>query len=304
MFKISNYCIKFPIIICCIAVFFSSCEKNVQIDILYDGDKIVLNSLILKDSFIYARVTKSLKLGADVYDPNTFALPAGAKVRLYENDIFKQLMLIKNVNGKPYFVSSIKAKEGMKYTLTASATGMQEATGSDKVPSGPNCQGISFKKVGDVYKVQFKLKDNGAENNYYRLRVFDVFTVNNVLDIKENARYFSIDQLDLNGVGIFGAMEAGQNYFTDALFNGKEITFTLSLDAAYYVQDPANYTHVAVRLENLTPNTYNYLTTVSKQQEPGGLNPFTEPIIDYSNIKNGYGIVGGMAENQMLIKKQ
>lgn len=81
--------------------------------------------------------------------------------------------------------------------------------------------------------------------------------------------------------------------FTDVLFDGRsyqlkvKMTVWLTVDEEY---DPAFF-QLPIRLEHLSKEYYNYLYTCD--QGDLSMQLYAEPIQTYSNVKGGYGIVGG-----------
>jgi len=285
-------------------LFFSACEKEVNIDLPYEGNKIVINSLIMKDSLVYARLTNSTQLSS----VSGFPIPDGAKVDLYENDVMKETMVRRNIFGREYFVSALKAIGGKKYTLKASATGMDFAEGSDTIPRKPSFIPTEFKETGTANTLKAKLviniNDPAGEKNYYRLRLYGADT--NHLPVgpritvdKNDFYYFRVDNIASNyDFDIFGDIDYWQIYFTDDKFDGRLVSLTVNIN---YFSSAIQY--IAPELVHLSRESYRYLQSRDNQFNNED-NPFTEAVVVYNNIKGGYGIVGGMADSITVIKKQ
>ncbi len=290
--------------------FLVSCERAVQVNIPYDGDKIVLNSIMLQDSNIYVQIFKTAKLSR-VYNSTT---PTGAAVKLFENGIFVENLNLKNINGTNYFASLTKAKPNGNYTIKATANNLPPAEGQDVLPTKPLCKGISNvytpnnNNVGNGYnyKVQIKINDPANQTNYYAIKLHRADTntapTGPRFIVDKNSRYYFTADV-LNNATSFGAIFGGDDdseaYFTDENFNGKDLTVSLN----YYNYNSNIDKYVAVELVSLTPAAYRYLVSVKSQQNTQS-NPFAEVTVVYNNIKDGYGIVAGTADSIMVVKKQ
>jgi hypothetical protein len=290
---------------CSIALlFFSACEKPVNIDLPYEGNKIVINSLMMKDSFMYARLTNSSQLSSS----SIFPVPAGAKIDLYENDVFKETLTRRNIWGKDYFVSVSKAIEGKKYTLKASAAGLDNAEGSDLIPHKPYFDGIEFKQTNSgsdqKAKLVININDPAGEKNYYRLRFYAADSNTSVTGPrffinKQYYQYFKVDNLSSSSdFDVFGDYEYSQLYFTDDKFDGRNVSLTVNIS---YFSSSQQY--IAPELVHLSRDSYRYLQSRENQFNNEG-NPFTEAVVVYNNISGGYGIVGGMADSIKIVRKQ
>ena len=294
------------IAVACISslAFFPSCEKDVNIDLPYEGNKIVINSFMMKDSLMYARVTTSTQIN----NRNIFPVPAGAKIDLYENDVFRETMATKNIYGVQYFVSSSKAISGKKYSLKASATGLDNAEGTDTVPQKPSFAPSEFKQIStgndQKAKLVININDPAGQKNYYRLRLYGADTNLSaagprLLVNKQHFHYFKVDNLaNNNNFDIFGDYEYWQIYFTDDKFDGRNVSLTVNL--SYF---PSSFLYIAPELVHLSRDSYRYLQSRDNQFDNQD-NPFTEAVVVYNNIKGGYGIVGGMADSITVARKQ
>ena len=297
--------INYIFLSCIIAILFASCEKEVNIDLPYEGDKIVLNSFMMKDSLIYVRLTNSTQLA----NTSSFPIPAGARVDLYENDVIKETLVRRFIFGKEYFVSASKAAGGKKYTMKASATGLDNAEGTDTIPTKPSFVPVEFKETpgssNHQARLVINLNDPPGEKNYYRLRLYSVDT--NLSSVgprllvdKDNFIYFKVDNIASNyDFDIFGGdIDYWQIYFPDDKFDGRNVSLTINISNFF-----TNVQYLAPELVHLTRDSYRYLQSSGNQFDNEG-NPFTEAVVVYNNIKGGYGIVGGMADSIAIIRKQ
>lgn len=285
-------------------LFFPSCEKTVNIELPYEGNKIVVNSFMLKDSLIYARLTNSSQLASS----NNFPIPAGAKIDLYEDDVMKETLTRRNIYNREYLVSISKAISGKKYTLKASATGLENAEGSDTIPQKASFTPVEFKQTNsgndEKAKLVININDPAGQKNYYRLRIYGADTNRQstgprLLPSKQYYHYFKVDNLASNNdFDIFGDFEYWQIYFTDDEFDGRNVTLTVNLN--YF---SSSIMYIAPELVHLSRDSYRYLQSRDNQFNNVD-NPFTEAVVVYNNIKGGYGIVGGMADSITVVRKQ
>ena len=284
--------------------FFPSCEKEVKIDLPYEGNKIVVNSFIMKDSLMYARLTNSSQLAGS----NNFPIPAGAKIDLYEDDVFKETMTRKNIFGREYFVSVSKASSAKKYTLKASATGLDNAEGSDTIPKKASFTPVEFRQINsgndEKAKLVITINDPAGQKNYYRLRIYGAdsshqSTGPRLLPNKQYYHYFKVDNLTSNNdFDIFGDIDHWQIYFTDDEFDGRNASLIVNLN-----NFSSSVLYIAPELVHLSRDSYRYLQSRDNQFNNED-NPFTEAVVVYNNIKGGYGIVGGMADSITVVRKQ
>ena len=85
-----------------------------------------------------------------------------------------------------------------------------------------------------------------------------------------------------------------EGVFTDVLFDGRsyQLRFKLHLPISLYENDyDPDFFQLPISLQHLTKEYYNYLNTCDQGEDI--LTFFAEPIQTYTNVKGGYGIVGG-----------
>jgi hypothetical protein len=286
--------------------FFASCEKDVNVVIPYEGEKLVLNSLFYADSNIYARVLKSQKLSSNYFN----AEPSNAVLTLLENNIPVGNFTTVNIFNTKWYKSPIVAQVGKTYKIITTAPGFNTVEGEDVVPQKPtaeinsiaviqnnNSNGINYNR-----KLKFKIKDAATDENYYLIKVHGVDTNLSANGPRYNyniGRYGLYAELegystDANTFG--GSFGNNEIFLTDETFNGREVSFNLNFESY------SNNSHFALEVVSLSKSTFRYLKSVQSQQNTQG-DPFAEATIVFNNIKNGFGIVGGAAEKIIFIRK-
>ncbi|THU38186.1 DUF4249 domain-containing protein [Niastella caeni] len=267
----------------------SSCKKDITVAVPEESNKVVLNMLMNKDSIINARITLSGGLNS------TQPLPEikNAIVNLYENGTFKELLTPYIIYGRTYYRGNTPAQAGATYRVTATIPGYEEVSGSDHIPDTV--------KVGDIQltavpvdnrllsTISVQLHDDGAVQNYYRIRMY---WLNSSGWYKEMV-YFDVDDTEWE---LFGDKTRQEFYVTDALFNGRNPRFTFRPAVS------GQYNKMAVEITSLTYSSYNYLksTFMTLQENKYEL---AEKVIVYNNIKNGLGIIGGVAQREYVVER-
>lgn len=280
-----------------------ACQKQVNIDLPYEGNKLVVNCLFFQDSIFAARVTSSSEIKY-ILD---YTIPNSSQVTLYEDGIYKENMEVKTINFKTYFVSKTLAKNGKTYTLKASAPGFEPIEGVDITPDAPVFSAYNYVSnkngINSNSKINITIKDIPGANDYYLLRLYAADTNKSTIGTRYTISaysqyYFQLDQVtNSSALSLFGDNFDNIAIFSDEIFNGKEITLQAT------VSDYSDKDYIAIELVHLTKDSYRYIKSVNDQSNIDG-NPFAEPVTIYSNIKNGYGIVGGQSKVIQYAKKQ
>ncbi|HVI49401.1 MAG TPA: DUF4249 domain-containing protein [Chitinophaga sp.] len=266
---------------------FSSCEKRVNISLPYEGDRIVVNSLIQPDSVMYVRITRSVPVS--VYDDSGFEEIPNAAVTLEENGTMLASLKQQRILGRTYFVSTEKAMRGRKYDIRVSVPGMTPVSGSDTLPCAPIIGNASAQRGGS--RIQFMLTDPPGSTDYYRIRVFTYGPTHQ----PDTIRQFQLDPTFNNNIE--DVLSSYNNTFLvmqDTRFNGKQVNFVLE------AKDPLIDTdQVMIEVSALTYDSYRYFKTIASQQRTAtGL--ITEPIRVFTNINAGYGIFAGINTKRLV----
>ncbi|MEC5142110.1 DUF4249 domain-containing protein [Chitinophaga sp. 212800010-3] len=274
-----------------LGVFLIACERNEDIKMPYEGDKIVVNSLIQPDSVIYIRVTRSIP--SNKFDDAGYADIKEATVSLSADGVPVAPLTAQQINGRYYYVSAQTAALGRKYTIQVAAPGLSPVAGTDTLPAAPQAGNAAGQSNSS--RIQFTLKDNPLSKDYYKIRLYKTDTSGN------NGSFlnFRLDPaFNNNLVDFFTKGDYSMLIMDDERFDGKRVNFVLQTENL--LTGPAKIT---VEVSALTFSSYQYFNSLQAQKESGrGVVPY--PIRVYSNITNGYGIVGGINTKRMTFNIQ
>ena len=314
-----------------IALFLSSCEKEIEFNGEHSDPKLVINSLVEPGHRVEAFISKSYFF---LDTPDTSA-PEDVVVSLYVNDNLIGEMspffdtvweYHDNVSYHlvPGFYHDFRPQTGDVVKIKASANGFEDAEGvTNALPNAIDYQydivvkewdsayshpyynapdeveGDSLLSITGVLELSINITDPSPEKTDYfrivedrRIRTQD----------GENSWYVSFDYDD----PIFGASMTENDFvdasdldtrpegvFTDMLFDGS--TYRLKLEVRFNCQVDEvfdpDFFRVPFLLEHLSKEYYNYLNTCNQGDEVMGF--FAEPVQTYSNVTNGFGIVAG-----------
>ncbi|MET4142674.1 hypothetical protein ABIB30_005083 [Pedobacter sp. UYP1] len=270
----------------------TSCEKRLLTGLPQDADRPVLNVLMNENAPLKARFTLSGRLA----EGQSFKDPENAETKLYENDVFKESLKPRTIDGTKYYLSTIGVLKDKKYRVTAAAPGFSPIEGSDIIPDIStieiNNQAVIESNI-DQYKLKFNflLKNTSKEKQYYRFRI--LYEENNSgKTIKKTPFYIR----PVNTPDIFGnGNSSKKEWFVEkAQPAGETIFYAFSTD-----DKPASK-HRYIEVTLLTETSYKYLKSVAKAEDSNN-SLFAEKVIIHSNIQNGLGIVGGLSYKEFPI---
>jgi hypothetical protein len=242
---------------------------------------------------------------------------------------------VKTVENGHYENKNIRISGNQKYNLEIAADGFERIKAETFLPSMVPIEKIdtfsSFQEDQYNYirtkNAQIYFSDDNGQINYYRVTLeiagisVTVNTISNEYPIIPNYYIASINSTDPvfgteDNDDIFGGYSYNRfSIFDDKLFNGKNYGLILSLKSDYVTKGSEdkpiningvndiktyNYTLYKIKLISLSESMYHYLRTVTLQQASEN-DPFSDPVLVYSNVENGAGIFGGYCESEKLI---
>ena len=163
-------------------------------------------------------------------------------------------------------------------------------------------------EVNGKAEVRLRISDPQESGNYYRLQVKTFDKDNEQLindkekrdDENYNDVFTSDDETLFKDTDIYAKRGNWPRYFSnifsDQRFNGTQHKFTINVDLVA----PREQTKLIVELQSITKELYFYLKSlmvysITPQDE------YTEAIQIYSNVTDGWGIVGAVNTDRHVI---
>ncbi len=268
--------------------FILGCEKEIDMDIPNNGSNIVVNGMLSPDSTFKVNVSGSLHIldnGQPQYLDN-----AAVSIQDASGNT-EALSLVED----GWYESAISPVEGANYTISVSAGNYTSVSGQTTIPqsvpisSWDTVPGVSFEESATV-EVTISFDDPASEQNYYHVYLEKVIDDGFGGAWVEPIGFYTRDaQIDQGG-------EAGKWYndltLKDELFNGQSYDLVLYIDEYYFEEGFGSNDFIKMHLISASSDYYNYVRTYNSYLWSNG-DPFSQPVIIYSNIDGGHGVFGG-----------
>ncbi len=263
---------------------FSSCEKEITIDLPEQPSQYVVEGWIEQDQPATVIITKSAPYFAPIDSVTLFnSIVQNATVVVSDGLSSETLTLSINPAYFPYIMymgSTLKGVVGRTYTLNITVDG-NTLSGTTTIPPPRYLDSVWFKLAGNSDSLGYifgKGTDDNASQDFYRL-----FTK------RKNK--------DKGFVPMLGSV------WEDKYFNGQTFTFQIYRgQASYIVSDTPEERKefgkfrlgdtVIVKLSLLDYNHYLFWKSYEGELFSGS-NPFSNPASIKSNIQGGLGVWGG-----------
>lgn len=272
-----------------------SCETTIDYDLPTEPSKITIDTKLKTGDSV------AVVVGTSIYalsSNNPILMDTTAKVWLYENNVpVSRLTITENPaprNVRFFFSSDYKLKANQTYKVEASLNGYTTAFGEGISKDSVPISSTQFDSISKNLVLTFQ--DPPTKGDYYMITISNQspyylhnYSTNDVvLDFFDNT---SFD--DPFGDGSGNEKYGTNGYLSDQYFNGKTKTLKLRIDEIYVGNDPNFDIRYYVQLWRISEDLYEHQRTKAIAWQSD--NPFSEPVQIYSNISNGYGIVGTVA---------
>jgi hypothetical protein len=295
-----------------------SCSRSIDIPLPEEPAKPVLNAFLSQDSLVWASASLSGRFDHSSGN-QAEAFSGEAAVKLYENDDYLETLRDTVIYNKRYFVSTRKVSAGRKYRLTLAIEGYEIAEGTDIVPDRRALEirdqrmFLTPNKYGFFdFNFHFMVRNQGAESRYYK---FNMRAITHRFYTKQNgdtAYYRNESLVELKAAGQTAPVfsedyidpRLGGVYALQPLSPGGQQFYALQVKdyAAYGPVGNTPRDSFLLEVSVLTPDAYNYLYTYSNVSKNEG-DPTAEKQNVTGNVRNGFGIVGGVAVQRVVFKK-
>lgn len=279
---------------------FAACEKDTKVNIPPHTPRLVINGIIPENGLFQVRAGKS----QGILTPNTSSQYAvtNAVIVLFENGVAADTLKYDAAQFLYATRTSKRAQPGKTYQLAAAAPGFTTATATTATPAKPVITRLVFTpnartttEGNQLDDLTVTFNDPGSEKDYYLVRVmiaggnnfyYPVYCIySNDIDIE---RPPTDDPMSSNS-----CLSGEQVMLRDVNFNGRAKQLRISFDAG--AADPfiepgtGRMFRSYVELQHITEDQFKFLKSRDAYDFAAD-NPFAEPVLVYSNVKNGYGI--------------
>lgn len=278
---------------CCL----SSCIKDVGINIPKQSPKLVVNCLFNPENNWKVFVGSAMPLT----DTATISAISNADITLNGDNVPVDL----RYSDSGYYLSNLKPKAGVKYTITVSVPGFDPIEATDSIPAGLSVTSYKLDTI-PVLITPSDIFDNVKVNKL----AFSLgkSNIHNYIQLQALSYSKSKDRSKLEG--IFAQAPplyniTGDYYSVFAEIKKEEGGTDFSLYTSYDAFNPNQWgnadseskkdVEISIVLLCLSHAAYQFKTSYIMQQL-NRQNPFSDPVQVYSNIKGGFGIFAGYQE--------
>ena len=263
-----------------------SCQTVVELDLPTHEPKLVINAVINPDSLFTVDVSASQSALAD----GEYQQLKDATVQVYQAG---QLLFELQHVGDGIYKADRKPQALQHYELRVSAPGFPDASATSYVPAAPAMRDVQASRAAPSSEwggsnLSLILDDVPGQENFYYIQAF--IPDSSYYDGKRYNRYVSLDFIA--PIKEEFAMEF-RYFFSDKLFDGKQVNIQLNLGTA---PDKTTYVQVA----HITKEYYQYARTLDKQGAGDDFGKIPTPVTN--NIQNGMGLFAGYNAVMLAVK--
>lgn len=268
-----------------------SCETTVEVKLPDQESKIVVNATISPDSVLAVHISRSV--GA--LENKQKSIIYSAKVKLYENDVFKEELLL---NSQGFFSSPslFKPKPENNYKIEVSASNYKSVVAVSKVPiivipasityiDSAFTENDPFSGNKEWYsQIDVTINDDASVTNYYAIQLLQQTPI---FDTLNNIIAYSLYPIYIKTNNPNAEVTDTDCMISDEFFSGS--SYKISINTSTYNIANDSISTYYLYFKNISNELYLYKKTLNKYYNANG-NPFAEPVRVYSNIENGMGI--------------
>ncbi len=282
-------------------IMLSGCVKILNDELKTKETKLVLNAAITPDSVFTVNVSHTSNIFEDESADNLPFIDS-AKVLLFEGD--NLLYQLQNTGYGFYSNPGFYPQTGKQYKVTVSYGTYHDIESVASIPPKVPIVSLDTSSVftTDEYGNnitnffgEITYNDPPGVANYYQLScVLYNYYNDSLVYVDPQSPVWPTDENER----FFDSQSGSSLLWSDKLTDGKQVTFKFIFLYAYYgynkmaTDDKQTY-KFEFHLKSITKSYFTYLKSLGVYWETGGSdNPFSEPVVIYSNVDNGYGILG------------
>jgi hypothetical protein len=281
-----------------ILVLGNSCIKTLNDQLPEMEPKLVVNAAISPDSILTVNISQSVPvLNNESSDNAPFV--SGAAINFYEDGQY--LFQLSETENGYYKKPDFTPVPDHSYQIEIEKQGFQKVKAVTTIPATVLIDSfdttVTIDDYGDyqdiLIKCKLKYTDDVAAENYYAVECYSTyFNEDNEKFVEK--QYIYVDENE----EYFYDKPYGELLWTDKLTNGQTVTIKFTLYPYYGYYSPEGNEDRSVKytiyFKSLEENYYKYKKSLYLYYENGGGDdPFTEPVLIYTNVEDGLGIFGG-----------
>jgi len=287
----------------------SGCVKILNDDLKAKESKLVLNAAISPDSTFTVNLSRTFNIFDDESSKN-LPFVDGAKMRLFENGTY--LFDLENQSYGYYSKADFYPEKENAYTVDAAMEGFKSIESKAVIPETV--------PITDFDTLIVRLTDDpyyGNQTQYVALLTYqDPAGVSNQYQLVCKIGQKDDDgKLNWEGNSVyvpdvddsFYDRSWGELLWNDKYSDGKEVEIRFVFYSMYPQFDEGlretDTVYFRFSFQSVNQDYYTYLKSIGQYLESGGgEDPFSEPVVIYSNVKNGYGIFAGYDQDTASAK--
>ena len=281
-----------------------ACERDVIIDVPPQTTKLVVNGLTRVNTAFRVTVSKTAGI-LDSTNPASYKVP-DALVQLYQNNVLKDTLVYETTSNSYLVKRNTRPQSGSTYTLTVDAPGFTSAIAETVTPAAISIQGITKrinvkKDANGEYldEVKITFTDDAAATNYYLIKIRRPGYFGGGGNVNYSGIYCmrssdkDIDRRNNGDPTDFENCINQEFFMSDKNFNSQAkelLLFIQHKELEPFLNISNNrYLKPIVELHSITYDHYKYRKSYDAYKDAED-NPFAEPVLVFSNVKNGYGV--------------
>lgn len=296
------------LIVLAIIVLLTSCEQVIDYKLPNEGSKLTMQTLITQGDSIDVLISES----SYTLDPASPKAGKDYKVYLFDGNTVIDTLIpryyteVYNFYDGPStdvykYYSKIIPASGNTYRIEASTPGLTTITGTTTLPNASNLVLVK----GDTIKQEYELEivDNATANDKYLLRCIvpaGSFNEEQTADFAYTDP--SIQSFDLENDDPFDSkLErlASEAYVSGESFSNGKKTLRFRVINVFGTDDGQKLRFEVMKVTN---DYFKFKVSLAAYSEYFDL--FSEPVQIYSNVENGYGIVGGGGKANLKLENK
>jgi hypothetical protein len=271
-------------------VVFTSCTKDISIDLDGHVSKLVVNCFFSPGDSLTFNISKSIP----ILETDSFNYIDNAEIEIYQDGSFIGASSYKQ---KGFYTIHANLKPEDNYTISVTVPGIETVTSHDTIPKLSPMLSFDTISIDSKYLYcEIKFEDRADIANYYLLDITSKVPVMNSDSIASN----QVDILVTDYIGENGGSGSIRKriYFSDKKIEGELYNLSFILDKEVLTSSTDDGLNVIyINFKTISKDYYTYAKTYHESQ--------SRQMDVFTNIEDGYGIFAGynLSQDSIIIQQ-